>query len=99
MQQRPNNTDQLAVAGDNELIGSIEDLVNQRLGKQCPHRFNFKDVTYHYSRGTLTLRGRLPSFYLKQVLQTLLCDIEGVELIDNQVDVDSSTGLGNSGRE
>ena len=98
MQQRPRNTDQPAVAGENEPTGSIADLVNQRLRKQCPHRFNFKDVTYHYGQGTLTLKGRLPSFYLKQVLQTLLCDIEGVEIIDNQVDVNSSTGLNNSDR-
>ena len=36
----------------------------------------------------LVLRGRVPSFYLKQVLQTLLRDVEGVRHIDNQVSVD-----------
>lgn len=38
--------------------------------------------------GRLVLQGRLPSYYLKQMLQTLLRDIDGVERIDNQVSVD-----------
>lgn len=40
------------------------------------------------SSGRLLLEGRLPSYYLKQMLQTLLRDVEGVEQIDNQVTVD-----------
>jgi hypothetical protein len=35
----------------------------------------------------LTLCGCLPSFYLKQILQTLLRDLEGVERIENLVHV------------
>lgn len=38
--------------------------------------------------GTLILSGRVPSYYLKQVLQTTLRDIDGVRRIDNRVDVD-----------
>ena len=37
--------------------------------------------------GRLVITGKLPSFYLKQVLQTALRDIDGVQDIDNQVDV------------
>ena len=37
--------------------------------------------------GTLVLRGCVPSFYLKQVLQTTLRDIAGVTRIDNRVEV------------
>ena len=40
------------------------------------------------SGGKLVLNGRLPTYYLKQMLQTLLRDVEGVERIDNQVAVD-----------
>ena len=36
---------------------------------------------------TLILHGRVPSFYLKQILQTTLRDIDGVDEIDNQVSV------------
>jgi len=38
--------------------------------------------------GRLVLEGRLPSYYLKQMLQTLLRDVDGVQQIDNQVAVD-----------
>ena len=49
------------------LTGSIKGLINHRLTEHCPYRFYFKDVTYHYGQGTLTLKGRLPSLYVKQV--------------------------------
>lgn len=38
--------------------------------------------------GRLILEGRLPSYYLKQMLQTMLRDVEGVRQIDNRVAVD-----------
>jgi hypothetical protein len=41
----------------------------------------------------LIINGKLPSFYLKQVLQTILRDVPGVRQIDNRVNVASSTGL------
>ena len=44
--------------------------------------------------GTLVLHGNVPSFYLKQVLQTELSGIDGVKEIDNRVDV-LWPGLGN----
>jgi len=41
----------------------------------------------------LVVRGCVPSFYLKQVLQTALMAVDGVRWLDNQVDVVSCTGL------
>jgi hypothetical protein len=41
----------------------------------------------------LVVRGSVPTFYLKQVLQSVLRDLEGVRGIDNQVMVVSSRGL------
>ena len=43
--------------------------------------------------GILRITGKLPSFYLKQVLQTALRDLPGVERIENQVAVVASNGL------
>jgi len=40
-----------------------------------------------FSQGKIILSGRVPSFYLKQLLQEALRDIDGVEMIDNRVDV------------
>ena len=72
---------------------SVELLARRRLAEKCTYAFCFNQVTFSYSQGILTLEGRLPSFYLKQVLQTLLRDLDGVTRIDNRVDVVSATGL------
>jgi len=46
------------------------------------------------SRGdVLVVRGNLPTFYLKQILQSMLKDLDGVRWVDNQVTVDWSDGL------
>ena len=45
-----------------------------------------KDIACEYRAGTLTLRGRLPSFYLKQRAQEAVARIEGVERIDNRIE-------------
>ncbi|WP_437225407.1 BON domain-containing protein [Planctomicrobium sp. SH661] len=36
---------------------------------------------------TLILRGRLPSFYLKQTVQTIAAEIHGVEQLSNRIEV------------
>ena len=69
---------------------SVEELVYRQLSQDCPYRFYFKNITCEYVDGVLTLRGQLPTFYFKQVLQSWLRDVEGVEQIDNQVDVVSA---------
>jgi hypothetical protein len=42
----------------------------------------------HFNDGILSLRGRVPSFYLKQLAQTLLNGLEGVWELNNQLKVD-----------
>jgi osmotically-inducible protein OsmY len=37
--------------------------------------------------GVLHLRGAVPSYYLKQVAQELAADLEGVRLVNNQINV------------
>lgn len=39
--------------------------------------------------GTVILTGQLPSFYLKQILQTIVRKLPGVQAIDNLVQVTS----------
>ncbi len=56
-------------------------------------------VNVSYESGRLILTGRLPSFYLKQVLQKLLEDLPGVTEIDNQTDVVCSSGLSSTACE
>ena len=37
--------------------------------------------------GVLTLFGRVPTFYLKQIAQSIAGKVEGVQAIDNQIEV------------
>lgn len=72
---------------------SVEARARRRLSENCPYAFYFRDIDYELNDGVLLLWGRVPTYYLKQILQTFLRGLEGVEQIDNQVDVVSSTGL------
>lgn len=56
-------------------------------------RCHCDSIDIEYEKGRLLLAGRLPSFYLKQVLQTVLRGLPGVRQIENRVDVVSATGL------
>ena len=69
------------------------EMASRRLAENCPYAFYYRNVSMHFANGVLTLRGRLPSFYLKQVLHSFLMKIDGVERLDDQVDIISSTGL------
>ncbi len=70
----------------------VDDEVRERLTR-CVYAAVFRKVTWQYMDHRLTLRGGVPSFYLKQLLQELLRGIEGVKSIVNDVDVVSATGL------
>jgi|GEM_PF-1660772 len=59
-----------------------------------PHfRRHTNEIVVEFDGHTLVLTGRLPSFYLKQMLQESLRDLEGVAKIDNRVDVVCCDGL------
>ncbi len=58
--------------------------------RACMLRSSYNElrrVTGDFHEGILTLRGRVSSFYLKQVAQTLVQHLEGVERIVNRVEV------------
>jgi osmotically-inducible protein OsmY len=56
-------------------------------------------VQVSYRQGTLMLRGRLTSQYLKQVAQELVCRIEGVSGVVNQIEVRPTADRGPSWAE
>ena len=82
-----------ACGSDSKNRTSVEELARLRLTEGCPYAFYFRDVELHFADGVLTLCGRVPTFYLKQVLQARLMDMEGVAKIHNQVKVVNSSGL------
>ena len=67
-------------------------LVDERLS-HCPYSYVFNRVVVRFDDGRLILRGSVPSFYLKQMLQEQLRGIEHVEKMDNEVDVVCAHGL------
>ena len=67
--------------------------VHSTLSLSCHFARHRREITCDYAEGVLILRGRVPSFYLKQVLQSLVSDTPGVHRIDNRVDVVSPVAL------
>ena len=65
---------------DEALTESVYNSVEQRFKENPSFRNTFKGIRYHFHDGSLYLDGTLPSYYLKQVLQFLLIDIEGVKI-------------------
>jgi osmotically-inducible protein OsmY len=51
----------------------------------------FYRVDCHFDAGILSLRGTLPSYYLKQVAQEAVRGLAGVQQIRNQIQVEACT--------
>jgi hypothetical protein len=54
-----------------------------------PHfRGSCYPLSYHCYDKVLVVSGRVPSFYLKQLLQSTLANLDGIDRVINEVDVD-----------
>ena len=51
------------------------------------------DISCDCLNGVVLLRGCLPTYYLKQVAQVVVAHLEGVEQIDNQIEVGSLSAV------
>jgi hypothetical protein len=71
----------------------IERNVTQAIGQHPHFRGRANTVRIEYRHDTLIITGRLPSFYLKQLLQEAVRQVGGVGKIDNRIDVICSDGL------
>lgn len=71
----------------------IERLARKELGRHCHFRGRVDGFQFEHHEGVLTVQGRVPTFYLKQLLQTALKRVDGVERINNRVDVVCAEGL------
>ena len=49
--------------------------------------FALRNVGCVYRDGVLTLRGSLPTYYLKQMAQSVVTETEGVTTVVNQIEV------------
>ena len=64
---------------------SVKELAERRL-RSNPY-LSLRNVTSDYFDGVLVLRGCVPTYYLKQMAQEVTTDLEGVERIDNRIQV------------
>jgi osmotically-inducible protein OsmY len=60
---------------------------------RCNSYLALKNVTCEYRDGVLTLRGCLPTYYLKQVAQAAVDRLDGVERIVNEIEVTPAARL------
>jgi len=65
----------------------------EQLETHVHFRCHTRTILIRCREGKLLLSGRVPTFHLKQVLQSALRDLPGVSKIVNQVDVVSSNSL------
>jgi osmotically-inducible protein OsmY len=57
---------------------------------RCNSYLALRNVSCEYREGVLTLRGCLPTYYLKQVAQAAVDHLEGVHRIVNEIEVTPS---------
>ena len=77
-----------------ELLVQAE--AQSRLRTSGYHELHLVSCEFH--EGVLTLRGHVSSFYLKQVAQTLIRDLDGVGEINNRLDVAAPRNDSKEGR-
>ncbi len=79
------------------LFQEIADIAQATL-RQSLH-FELHEVSCEFSGGILTLRGRLPSYHLKQIAQAAVAQVPGVIEVDDRVElVTSRPAPGGGGR-
>ena len=54
--------------------------------QQSPHVI-LREVSCEFDQGVLVLRGRVPSFYYKQLAQEAIAHVEGVVQVVNKIEV------------
>lgn len=70
----------------------VEAAAREALGSHATFRGRLHLFDLHVIDGVLTIRGCVPRFYLKQLLQSVLKGVRGIRRIDNQVGVTGPDG-------
>lgn len=86
------NRHNLAAAPDEVQSKDLTARARDSLSQLAQFRGRANGFTFALREGKLVVRGAVPSYYLKQLLQTALKDLDGIRQIDNQVVVTSAIG-------
>lgn len=91
---------ELTAVSHTRVIGSLEDVVvvaaESRLLRSS--YAELRNVSCKFHEGILTLQGRVPRYYLKQVAQNVVGRLNGVTGINNQLKVTPGHYQGKAGR-
>ena len=91
---RETNSDRLALPAVVEARSADRHICEEAGRRLCSSsHYHLREMACTSECGVLTVCGRVPSYYLKQVIQSLLTGIDGVERIVNDVDVVNIKGL------
>ncbi len=71
-------------SADQQIVERVQDVLNSSGYPQL------RQLRIHFDHGRVTLQGRLATYYLKQLAQTLVLSVEGVRDLDNDVKVHGS---------
>lgn len=86
----------VAACGNSNLKSSqcrlLEDKALARLESHPHFRGRGHWIACHFRAGCLYLEGKLPSYYLKQLAQETIRSIEGIDRIENRIDVNNPCG-------
>jgi len=72
---------------------NFEEVARKVLDNHCHFRGRTDDFQFEDCEGVLRVRGRVPSFYLRQLLESILRRADGIQSVDNRVDVVCCNGL------
>jgi hypothetical protein len=67
------------------LFQEIAEIAQQALRRSS--YFELREVCCDFSGGILTLRGRVPSYHLKQMAQASVAEVPGVVEVNNRLEV------------
>jgi hypothetical protein len=92
----------MAMSNDAQMVVQnchVTEVVEKRL-RESMYRC-LRTVSCQFEDGLLTLRGIVPTFYIKQVILSLVEDLEseGIERINDQIDVVNARGLSSESRK
>lgn len=76
-----------------ELRTDAERQAREILAHNSHFRGRTKTFSFRLQDDVLTVRGSVPTYYLKQLIRSLLKNVKGIRHVDDQVDVVASSGL------
>jgi osmotically-inducible protein OsmY len=84
---------QPAPAVELEDQANLSEMARHLLANHPHFRGRVDDVAIDHEGRTLLLFGKLPTFYLKQLVQEAVRQVPGVQRIENHIDVASPVGI------